>query len=313
MLSNKKQKLTIGLPVYNGEEFIRSRLENILSQTFQDFHLIISDNCSEDETSKICQEFVSKDDRIHYYKQNENIGGIKNYQFVLDNVETEYFVFATHDDMWEETFLEKNILALDQNSLIVGSISKIVWTGKNIPNSSDISIQDSVFQKHYKNFKKKFQHYGVNSITEKTFEKRSVNFLRQLQTQNPSFALYSVFRTDALQKSIKPQKHDQNFYHSFWNNVCINVLEYGCINLIDEVLLYYNADGGGSGVTPITQFKKNQISLVQCIIPWSTQITWLIQKFGFKFFIKNFSDFFKLFFMGQVTFFLSLYKELKNK
>jgi glycosyltransferase involved in cell wall biosynthesis len=312
LLLSKKPKLSIGFPVYNGEEFIQSRLENILSQTFQDFEIIISDNCSVDKTSKICQEFALKDNRIQYYKQKNNMGGIQNYQFVLDKAKNPFFVFATHDDLWEKTFLEKNILILENNFLIVGSISKIIWTGKNIPVLFDIKIQDNVFQKYYKKFRKKFQHSGVNPISEKTFEGRSVNFIRQLQTQNPSFALYCVYRTDELKKSIKPKKYDEEFYFSFWNNVCINVIEYGSINVIDEVLLYYNADGGGSGVTPITQFQRKQISLIQCIIPWSTQISWLIHKFGFKYFLKHFLDFFNLFIMGEVTFFLSLFKEFKE-
>jgi len=312
VLSNKTPKLTIGLPVYNGEEFIRSRLENILSQTFQDFYLIISDNCSIDETSEICREFVSKDDRIHYYKQNKNIGGIKNYQFVLDNAETKYFVFATHDDLWEKTFLEKNFNVLENDKKIVGSIGKIQWYGNNLHDKYDLKLDDGKLKKYYKQHRKKFQHYGADSIKESTFEKRAAIFLSKLKTQNPSYAMYSIFRTIPLKKSIEPKDFVDEFYHSFWNNVCISVLEYGGIYLVDENLIYYNTKGGGAGITPITQYKKKQITFFQCIVPWSSQISWFVHKFGFKFFIKNFKDFFGLFMMGEVTFLLSIIKELKK-
>lgn len=298
--------------MYNGEEFLKKRLKNILSQTYSDFELIISDNASTDMTSKICQEFVSKDNRIKYFKQTNNVGGIKNYQFVLSKAKTKYFVFATDDDLWDETFLEKNFLILEKDVSLIGSIGKFKWIGKNMPNNFNLNSQDNIFQKYYKLFRKYFQHFGPDSIKEKTFEKRAALFLRKLQTQNPSSVLYGIFRTYALQKSIEPKRFTNEFYYSFWNNVCINVLEYGNIHLIDEPLIYYNTDGAGFNVTPITQFKKHQISLIQCVVPWSTQISWFIHKFGLKFFLRYFIDFFGLFFMGEVTFLLSIFKELKK-
>jgi glycosyltransferase involved in cell wall biosynthesis len=311
-LPKNKSSITIGLPIFNGQQFIKSRLQNILSQTFQDFELIISDNASTDSTSRICNEFVQKDNRIKYFRQAENIGGIKNYQFVLDKANTKYFVFATDDDIWDKEFLGKNFMILENDEKIVGSIGKIQWYGNDLHDEFKQKEEDGKFKKIYKHLRKKFQHYGVDSIQESTFEKRAAIFLRKLKTQNPSYAMYSVFRTTPLKKSIVPKDFIDEFYHAFWNNVCISVLEYGGIHLLDEVLIYYNTEGGGTGVTPITQYKKNQITLLQCIVPWSGQISWFVHKFGFKFFVRYFKDFFYLFIMGEITFFLSLFKELKK-
>jgi len=312
---NDIPKITIGIPVYNGEKFVAERIQNCLSQSFKDFEVIISDNCSTDSTPKICQDFKSKDTRIQYFQQEHNIGGIKNFQFVSSKAKTEYFVFAAIDDMWEKTFLEKNLEILEKDISVVGSIGKIQWTGiQNDRNQKfDLNVEDNVIKKYYKKFRKKFQHQGTDSISGKTFEKRAAVFLRKLQTQNPSFNMYSIFRTKALQKSINPKKNIKEFYHTFWNNVCINVLEYGNIHLIDKILIHYNTDGGGSGVTPITEFKRKEISLIQCIFPWNTQIMWFIQKFGFKFFLKYFLEFAGLFIMGEIILLQSIYKELKNK
>ena len=69
---SKNPEISIGLPIYNSEKFIRKRLENILSQTFNDFELIISDNASTDDSVKICKEFMEKDSRIKLYVQDEN-------------------------------------------------------------------------------------------------------------------------------------------------------------------------------------------------------------------------------------------------
>ncbi|WP_353813055.1 MULTISPECIES: glycosyltransferase [unclassified Moorena] len=60
-MSADQPRLSIGLPVYNGEEFLREALDSILAQTFEDFELIISDNCSTDATEEICREYQAKD------------------------------------------------------------------------------------------------------------------------------------------------------------------------------------------------------------------------------------------------------------
>jgi len=74
MSSNiEKPIVTIGLPVNNGEKFINKCLNSILDQTRTDFRLIISDNASEDKTAEICKEFMKKDPRIKYFKQEKNL------------------------------------------------------------------------------------------------------------------------------------------------------------------------------------------------------------------------------------------------
>jgi glycosyltransferase involved in cell wall biosynthesis len=69
--NDEKANVSIGLPVYNGGKFIRKRLESILSQTYTNFELTISDNASTDSTSEICKEFEKKDDRIKYIRQKK--------------------------------------------------------------------------------------------------------------------------------------------------------------------------------------------------------------------------------------------------
>ena len=69
-MKNKIQpKLSIGIPVYNGEKFIQKCLNSILNQTFTNFEIILSDNASTDSTTSICQEYANKDERILFIKQ----------------------------------------------------------------------------------------------------------------------------------------------------------------------------------------------------------------------------------------------------
>ncbi len=105
--------VSIGMPVYNGEKHIREALDSVLSQTFADFELIISDNASTDQTEAICRDYAKKDRRIRYVRQAENRGVAANFQFVLDEAVGEYFKWLAHDDFLEPTFLESTIGYLD--------------------------------------------------------------------------------------------------------------------------------------------------------------------------------------------------------
>ena len=66
---SKRLKITIGLPVYNGQKYIKETINSILLQTYKNFELIISDNLSNDETKEICKSYEKKDNRIKYVRQ----------------------------------------------------------------------------------------------------------------------------------------------------------------------------------------------------------------------------------------------------
>ena len=90
--------LTIGLPVYNGENYLALALDDLLAQDYGDFRLVISDNASEDGTEEICRAYASRDPRIDYVRHEANRGGIWNYNHAFQLNESPYFKWATHDD-----------------------------------------------------------------------------------------------------------------------------------------------------------------------------------------------------------------------
>ncbi len=99
--------VTIGLPVYNGAEFLDSALASLCAQTFQDLRILVADNASTDETPQIIQKWVDRDPRVQYHRQPENIGAIGNYAWVLDNARTPWFMFGAYDDLWTPDFVER--------------------------------------------------------------------------------------------------------------------------------------------------------------------------------------------------------------
>ena len=118
-MTKRVPKVSIGLPVYNGERYFRQSIESILSQTYGDFELIISDNASTDKTSEICREFAKKDGRINCYRNEENLGAAANFNRVFRLARGKYFRWATADDIVASDTLEKCVGVLDSHSEVV--------------------------------------------------------------------------------------------------------------------------------------------------------------------------------------------------
>lgn len=107
-------RVRVGLPVYNGENFLAEAIESILAQTFEDFELIITDNASTDRTEEICRRYAEQDPRVSYHRQPTNIGAVPNFNHALElSAGSEYFKWAAHDDWIAPTYLEACIQALD--------------------------------------------------------------------------------------------------------------------------------------------------------------------------------------------------------
>lgn len=143
--------VSIGMPVYNGEKYLRIAIKSILAQSFTDFELIISDNSSTDKTPAICEEYALIDSRIKYIRQQTNLGGEANFKFVFDQAQAEYFTWAAVDDIRTDGFLEKNILFLQANPDYSFSCSPNCFIGEeNDPEKfKTFSINGSLYERLY--------------------------------------------------------------------------------------------------------------------------------------------------------------------
>jgi glycosyltransferase involved in cell wall biosynthesis len=112
-------RLSIGLPVYNGEKYISESMDALLGQSFTDFELIISDNASTDNTSDICRRYAELDSRVRYFRQPRNIGLSPNHNFVAEQARGELFKWASNDDLYAADLIERCIDALDRQPDVV--------------------------------------------------------------------------------------------------------------------------------------------------------------------------------------------------
>jgi glycosyltransferase involved in cell wall biosynthesis len=118
-MSDNRSRVSIGLPVFNGENYLPRALDSILRQTYSDFELIISDNASTDGTQEICKEYASSDSRIRYFRNDANLGAARNYNRVFSLSSGTYFKWASHDDLCAPEFLERCVEVLDRESGVV--------------------------------------------------------------------------------------------------------------------------------------------------------------------------------------------------
>jgi len=105
--------VSIGMPVYNGENFLREALDSLLAQDHRYFELIISDNGSHDATQEICREYQSQDQRIRYIRHPENHGAPWNFEFVAREARGDYFMWAAHDDLWDPSYIRRCLAQLE--------------------------------------------------------------------------------------------------------------------------------------------------------------------------------------------------------
>lgn len=112
-------RLTIGLPVYNGENYLAESIEALLGQTYEDFELVISDNASTDSTPEICRRYGARDPRVRYIRQPRNIGLQPNHNFVVKQARGELFKMASHDDLYARDLLKRCVDALDEHPEVV--------------------------------------------------------------------------------------------------------------------------------------------------------------------------------------------------
>jgi glycosyltransferase involved in cell wall biosynthesis len=111
--TTRRPLVSIGVPVYNGERFLRGTLEGLLRQTFSDFEILISDNASTDGTEAVAREFVAADPRVSYQRNEENLGAARNFDLLVERARGTYFIWASAHDRWDPRLLSECVAALE--------------------------------------------------------------------------------------------------------------------------------------------------------------------------------------------------------
>ena len=259
--SISKPKITIGLPSYNGERTIKRTIDSLISQTYTNFELIISDDDSSDLTSEICEKYQISDKRIKFIINNDRKGWINNFIYLLDQAKSEYFMWAAQDDYWDPKFIEKNLEILEANSRFVGSISDIKLVGNNLQSYYSNDSQVEFIRKYIGTYEEKVQY-----ILE-------FNWVANL---------YSIFRTEQIKKCIIRNKF------AYWDFAfLLNVIRFGDLNVLDDVLMFKDTGGVTSKKSLIALLKTQKLGWFKTYFPHFPLTIWCLKNLGLKIFIKN--------------------------
>lgn len=177
-MTTHKPRVSIGLPVYNGERLLRQALDAILAQTFEDFELIISDNASTDSTPEICKAYAAKDPRVKYFRNDHNIGISRNFNRTFELSSGEYFKWSAHDDLMAPDFLEKCVEVLDRDPTVVLCYPKAI----------DIDEEG-----------KELRYYTYKLRTDSS--KAPERFYDLMRYEHPCLQLFGVIRASVLRKT----------------------------------------------------------------------------------------------------------------
>ena len=127
----RKPLVSVGIPVFNGENYLDEAIRSVLSQTVDDLELVICDNASTDRTRQICQDHAAADQRVVYVRNEQNLGAIPNYNKTFDIARGSYFKWLAHDDRILPTFLATTVGALENDPSAVLCNSVVEYIGRN--------------------------------------------------------------------------------------------------------------------------------------------------------------------------------------
>ena len=113
-----KPLVSIGLPVFNGADFLEYALDTLLSQSYQNIEVIVCDNASTDETQSIVERYCRNDERVKYHRHEKNLGAAFNFNSTFHMSSGEYFRWAAHDDIVHENCIEQSVIAMESDDSI---------------------------------------------------------------------------------------------------------------------------------------------------------------------------------------------------
>jgi glycosyltransferase involved in cell wall biosynthesis len=198
----RSPRVSIGVPVYNGGSLLSEMLESLITQTFTDFEIVISDNASTDDTNETVRRCAAGDRRVRYYRNDINIGAAPNFNRVFElATNPTYFKWAAHDDLYKPTYLEKCVDVLDKEPDVVLSytiVDVIDETGENLL-SEHPSYWRGCIESYTDNQGRTGWMMGPLHLAETADP--AIRYYEFLNKMIACFAMFGVIRANALRRS----------------------------------------------------------------------------------------------------------------
>lgn len=233
------EQIDILLATYNGEKYLKEQLDSILCQTYSNFRLLISDDCSKDDTRKILEEYEKKDNRIKVFYQEKNLGYVKNFEFLLGKVENSIYALSDQDDVWLADKIEKTYKKLKATN------SDLVFT--------DLEVVDE-------NLEKIYDSYNDYMLLSRKIKKYKDSYLMQY-LYNCITGCTLMSKKEFLDKIIPIPTDSKYVIHDTWIGLIVSL--YGKIEYLDEKTIKYRQHGNNQVGTDKISHKFRKIEDVR--------------------------------------------------
>jgi glycosyltransferase involved in cell wall biosynthesis len=234
--------ISVGLPVYNGADYLGQAIDSLLSQSFKDFELLIQDNASTDATEQICRAYAAADSRVSYVRNPQNLGAAVNYNLVFQRARGRYFKWAAHDDVCAPDFLERCVEVLDRDSEVV-----LCCGQTRLINDDGSPVAYDWKQKCY--VTRHGERVGQIDPGHRAEGVRPASrFWDVLVRTMRTFEIFGVIRTDVLRKT-----HLHGGYYGSDKVLLAELSLLGRFHLLPEVLLYRRCHRAQSSNLELTQ------------------------------------------------------------
>lgn len=140
----KEELVSIVVPVYNAEKFLKDTVRTVLEQTYPNWELLLVDDCSNDDSVNIIKEYVTKDDRIQLLKNEKNSGAALTRNKGIEEAKGTYLCFLDADDLWEKEKLEKQLKFMKENHCAFSYTSYEFADSNGIPNGKKVKVPKTI-------------------------------------------------------------------------------------------------------------------------------------------------------------------------
>ena len=211
--------IDIILATCNGEKFVGEQIDSILNQTYKKFNLIISDDKSDDDTKKILEEYAKKDNRIKLFFQENRLGVVKNFEFLLKQVTSPIYMLSDQDDYWLPNKVEKSVECLKKNN------SDFVF--------GDLEVVDSNLNTIYPSFG---DFMLLNKKINKYIDSYKFNYLYNCVT-----GCTVLGKSEYINKILPFPTYSKYCIHDYWLGIMMGI--YGKVSYIPEKYIKYRQHG----------------------------------------------------------------------
>ena len=260
MIKKAQPLVTIAIPTYNrANGYLGKALASTLKQTYQNIEIIVSDNCSTDDTEMVVQEFSNS--RIRYFKHAQNIGANNNFNFCVEQARGHYFLLLHDDDLIDPDFVDVCMTAVNDDTDV-----GVILTGTRVIDENGTVLSQATNR--------------VGGLSTKDF------FLGWFGNKIPLYLCSTLFNTKRL-KEIGGFQSKTNLFQDVVAAVQL-AAKFGRVDVHDiKASFRRHSENRGGAVTRISDWCEDSLYLLDIMCNLASENKAQVKREGMPYFCRK--------------------------